>query len=152
MKYLTDTTYESLVAYEKAKAKVYPRLHNKTKKFLSTDSFHDGKVLTIQILNTSDGKCKNPTAIKMHIKHRNGKNYQIKWFEVDQFTIDYDTARNVYSNKPLKLVDGGRRGLDEWGYDELLLGKDQKIKHEILLHSQAKLYISCKTLKIKRLK
>lgn len=79
MKYLTDIDHWQLLDYLKEKEKVYPLLNKKTLHFLSKDSFHDGKVLDMQIINKSSDKHKNPTDIKMRVKHWNGKLYQTKW-------------------------------------------------------------------------
>jgi hypothetical protein len=152
MKYLFDEDNWDLTGYSLEIEKLLPRFDDKTAKFLREDSFHDGKILDIQIINKANGKRKNPTTIKMHIKHWNGKVYEVRWKQVHKFLIDFDITRNVYSNKPHKIVFGGKFGLHEWGYDELLPFSDKKIQHEIHLHSRAILNIYCSAIKIKRVK
>lgn len=55
--------------------------------------------------------------------------------------MDFDITRNVYSNSPYAIVFSGRKGLDEWGYDEILPLSKKKLQHEIFLFSQTKLVI-----------
>lgn len=57
--------------------------------------------------------------------------YEIQWLNVRRFLMDFDIKRNVYDNKSNEIVFGGRRGLDEWGYDEILPLSKRKLQHEI---------------------
>ncbi|WP_235950462.1 hypothetical protein [Heyndrickxia shackletonii] len=66
--------------------------------------------------------------------------------------MDYDIKRNVYGNKPNEIVFGGRRGLDEWGYDEILPLSRRKLQHEFLLHSQTKILIHYSDINIRKIK
>lgn len=151
MKYLIDEDHWHLTEYLEERATLLSRLKPKTAEFLAKDSFHDGKVLDIHIINKSNGKKKDPTTIKMKIRHWNGKIYQATWKKVYKFSIDFDITRNVYANKPHKIVFKGKGGLDEWGYDELLPIDEKRMHHEIHLHSQAVLHIYCSSFKIKKL-
>lgn len=81
-----------------------------------------------------------------------GGTYEIQWVNVRKFFMDYDITRNVYGNKPHEIVFGGRRGLDEWGYDEILPLSKKKLQHEILLFSQTTIIIHCSTIKIRKIK
>lgn len=47
---------------------------------------------------------------------------------------------------------GGRKGLDDWGYDEILPLSKRKLQHEILLVSQTKILIHCSDIKIRKIK
>ncbi|MGN7479691.1 hypothetical protein ACTHOQ_17865 [Solibacillus silvestris] len=96
---------------------------------------------------------KDPTTIQMIIEQyeEGGSTYEIQWLNVRKFFMDYDITRNVYSNKPNEIVFGGRRGLDEWGYDEIIPLSKKKLQHEILLLSQTKLMIHCSNIKIRKI-
>nr|WP_241680113.1 hypothetical protein [Metabacillus mangrovi] len=133
--------------------KLLPRFNKETAIFLKTNSFHDGKVISLTVLNQENGKTKDPTSINMVVEqYQEGGIYEIQWVNVRKFLMDYDITRNVYANKPKEIVFGGRRGLDEWGYDEILPLSKKKVQHEIFLFSQTKIIIHCSTIKIRKIK
>ncbi|AQU79553.1 hypothetical protein [Planococcus faecalis] len=152
MKYLVDEDHWDLEGYTEEKEKLLNRFNKGTAIFLKSNSFHDGKVVSINILNQENGQTKDPTVVKMLIEQYNGELYEIQWINVRKFFMDYDITRNVYSNTPYKIVDGGKRGLDEWGYDEILPLSKKKLQHEILLFSQTTVIIHCSTIKIRKVK
>ena len=78
--------------------------------------------------------------------------YEIQWLNVRKFFMDYNITRNVYSNNPKEIVFDDRRGLDEWGYDEIIPLSKKKLQHEILLFSQTTIIIHCSTIKIRKIK
>lgn len=78
--------------------------------------------------------------------------FEIQWLNVRKFLMDFDITRNAYGNKPNEIVFGGRKGLDEWGYDEILPLNKRKLQHEILLHSQTEILIHCSDIKIRKIK
>ena len=134
--------------------KLLPRFNKETSSFLKNHSFHDGKVVSLTLLNQANGKTKDPTTIKMVIEqYEEGAGiYEIQWLNVRKFLMDFDITRNVYGNRPNAIVFGGRKGLDEWGYDEILPLSKRKLKHEILLFSQTKILIHCSDIKIRKIK
>ncbi|MBU8773260.1 hypothetical protein [Cytobacillus oceanisediminis] len=69
--------------------------------------------------------------------------YEIQWLNVRKFLMDFDIKRNVDGNKPNEIVFAGRKGLDDWGCDEILPLSKRKLQHEILLFSQTKILIHC---------
>ncbi|QDY46617.1 hypothetical protein HF394_17775 [Planococcus glaciei] len=152
MKYLIDEDHWDLEGYAEEKEKLLNRFNKGTAIFLKNNSFHDGKVVSINILNKENGQTKDPTVIKMLIEQYSGELYEIQWINVRKFFMDYDITRNVYSNLPYKIVDGGKRGLDEWGYDEILPLSKKKLQHEILLFSQTTVIIHCSAIKIRKIK
>ena len=79
-------------------------------------------IISLTLLNQENGRTKDPTTIKMVIEQYEevAGIYEIQWLNVRKFLMDFDITRNVYGNKPNTIVFGGRRGLDEWGYDEIL--------------------------------
>lgn len=156
MKYLVDINHWDLEGYDKQLKTILPRFNEETRKFLKHNSFHDGKVLSISIVNKADGEKKDPTTIKMIIekyveKENKYTTYEIKWTKVRKFYFDYDINRNVYSNKTDKIVCDGMRGIDEWGYDEILPLNEKQLQHEIFLFSQTTIIIHCSNIKIKKL-
>ena len=60
-------------------------------------------------------------------------------------------TRNVYENKPHKIVFKGKWGLDEWGYDEILPLNQNQLQHEIFLFSQTTIIIHCSSIKIRKI-
>ena len=154
MKYLVDDDHWDITGYAKELKKLLPRFNQETVNFLKNHSFHDGKVISLTILNQENGKTKDPTTINMVIQQyaKDGGTYEIQWINVRKFFMDYDITRNVYGNKPNKIVFGGRRGLDEWGYDEILPLSKKKLQHEIFLFSQTTIIIHCSDIKIRKLK
>lgn len=152
MKYLVDEDHWDLAGYAEEKKKLLSRFNKGTAIFLKNNSFHDGKVVSINILNRENGQTKDPTTIKMLIEQYSGELYEIQWINVRKFFMDYDITRNVYGNEPHKIAFGGRRGLDEWGYDEILPLSKKKLQHEILLFSQTTIIIHCSDIKIRKIK
>lgn len=152
MKYLVNEDHWDLVGYAEQREKILSRFNQETAAFLKNDSFHDGKVVSIDIVNQENGEMKDPTSIKMVIEQYSGGIYEIRWTHVRKFFMDYDITRNVYGNAPHKIAFGGRRGLDEWGYDELLPLSKRKLQHEILLFSRTTIIIHCANVKIRKIK
>ncbi|MTH52293.1 hypothetical protein GKZ89_02660 [Bacillus mangrovi] len=153
MKYFIDDDTWDPAGYRQELQKLLPRFNKETAIFLKTNSFHDGKVISLTVLNQENGKTKDPTSINMVVEqYQEGGIYEIQWVNVRKFLMDYDITRNVYANKPKEIVFGGRRGLDEWGYDEILPLSKKKVQHEIFLFSQTKIIIHCSTIKIRKIK
>ncbi|MDI7744297.1 hypothetical protein QMK38_19990 [Lysinibacillus fusiformis] len=154
MKYFVDDEHWDVTGYSKELKKLLPRFNKETAKFLNMHSFHDGKVVSLTVLNKENGKTKDPTTIKMVIEQyeEGGGIYEAQWVNVRKFSMDYDITRNVYGNKPNEIVFGGRNGLDAWGYDEIIPLSKKKLQHEIFLFSQTKIIIHCSNIKIRKLK
>jgi hypothetical protein len=152
MKYFVDDDHWDVLGYAKELKKLLPRFNKETANFLKNNSFHDGKVVSLTVLNQENGKTKDPTAIKMVVEqYEEGRGiYEIQWLNVRKFFMDYDITRNVYGNKPNETVFGGRR-VDDWGYDEILPLSKKKLQHEIFLFSQTKIIIHCLHIKIRKL-
>ncbi len=153
MKYFVDDDHWDVLGYARELKKLLPRFNQETANFLKKYSFHDGKVVSLTILNQENGKTKDPTKIHMVIQQyaEDGGTYEIQWLNVRKFFMDYDITRNVYGNKPNKIVFGGRQGLDQWGYDEIIPLSKKKLQHEIFLFSQTKIIIHCSNIKIRKL-
>ena len=134
--------------------KLLPRFNKETSIFLKSHSFHVGKVVSLTVLNQENGKTKDPTTIKMVIEqYEEGAGiYEIQWLNVRKFLMDFDITRNVYGNKPNEIVFGGRKGLDDWGYDEIFPLSKKKLQHEISLFSQTKILIHFSDIKIRKTK
>ncbi|MGM0790055.1 MAG: hypothetical protein ACQEUD_08170 [Bacillota bacterium] len=154
MKYFVDDDHWDVQGYSKELQKLLPRFNNETANFLKNHSFHDGKVVSLTVLNKENGITKDPTAILMVIKQydETAGTYEIQWENVRKFFMDYDITRNVYGNNSKKIVFGGRNGLDDWGYDEITPLSKKKLKHEIFLFSQTKIIIHCSNIKIRKVK
>ncbi|WP_445491637.1 hypothetical protein [Niallia sp. 03133] len=56
--------------------------------------------------------------------------------------------KNTYANSN-EIVFDGMRGIDEWGYEEIIHLDNGDFIHEILLHSKAKIFIQCKDISLK---
>lgn len=153
MKYFVDDDHWDVSSYVEELKKILPRFNKVTSNFLKRHSFHDGKVVSLTVLNQENGITKDPTTIKMVIEqYEEGAGiFEIQWLNVRKFLMDFDVTRNVYGNKPNKIVFGGRKGLDEWSYDEISPLSKRKLQHEILLHSQTKIVIHCSDIKIRKI-
>lgn len=154
MKYFVDDDHWDVLGYSKELKKILPRFNKGTSDFLKQDSFHDGKVVSLTILNQENGTTKDPTTVKMLIEQyeEGAGTFEIQWLNVRKFLMDFDITRNVYGDNSNEIAFGGRQGLDEWGYDEILPLTKRKLRHEILLHSQAKILIHCSNIKIRKVK
>ncbi|MFT8322758.1 MAG: hypothetical protein ABF649_17950 [Bacillus sp. (in: firmicutes)] len=152
MRYFVSDDLWDITGYAKEIEKLLPRFNKETAQFLKNNSFHDGKVVSLTVLNQENGKTKDPTTIKMLIEHWDGGSFEIQWLNVRKFLMDYDITRNVYANVPNKIAFGGRRGLDDWGYDEILPLSKKKLQHEILLFSDTTIIIHCSNIKIRKVK
>lgn len=154
MKFFVDDDHWDVMGYVEELKKLLPRFNKETSNFLKNHSFHDGKVVSLTVLNKENAKTKDPTEIKMVIDQyeEDAGIYEIHWLNVRKFLMDFDITRNVYGNKPNKIVFGGKKGLDDWGYDEILLLSKKKLQHEIFLFSQTKILIHCSDIKIRKIK
>lgn len=152
MKYFVDDDYWDVLGYSKQLREILPQFNKKTRKFLRKHSFHDGEVRSLEILNYSDLKKKDPTTIRMVIEQYEGGTYQIEWLNVQKFFMDYDIKRNTYGGKSKKIVFGGKRGLADWGYDEILPLTKKTWQHEIYLFSETTIIIQCRDIQIKKIK
>ena len=151
MKYFVDDDHWNVIGYAKELRKLLPRFNKETSSFLKSHSFHDGKVVSLTVLNQENGRTKDPTTIKMVIEQyeEGAGTYEITWLNVRKFLMDFDITRNTYGNE---IVFGGRKGIDEWGYDEILALSKRKLQHEISLFSQTKILIHCSDIKIRKIK
>lgn len=146
MKYFIDDDHWDVTGYAKELKKLLPRFNKETANFLKNNSFHDGKVVSLTVLNKENRKTKDPTTIKIVVEQyeEGGGIYEIQWINARKFLMDYDN--------PNKIVFGGRKGLDDWGYDEIVPLSKKKLQHEIFLFSQTKIIIHCSTIKIRKIK
>lgn len=153
MKYFVDDDHWDVIGYVNQLKKLFPRFNKETSTFLKNYSFHDGRVVSLTVLNQEDGNTKDPTTIKMIIEQYDDAGiFEIQWVNVRKFIMDFDIKRNVYSNAQNKIVFGGSKGLDDWGYDEILPLSKRKLQHEILLFSQTTILIHCSDIKIRKVK
>jgi hypothetical protein len=151
MKYLVSDEHWDLEGYIEYKKKIAHHFDKQTSEFMLSNSFHDGYIKNLELINhvvkDSDEEIEDPTSIRMIVEHYNGALYEIMWNKVRKFFFDYDITRNVYFNTN-KIVYDGKRGIDEWGYDEIILMDDKLFSHEIDLFSKTKIIIFCKEIKI----
>jgi hypothetical protein len=68
MKYFVDDDHWDVLGYSKELRKLLPRFNKETAAFLKNHSFHDGKVVSLTVLNKENGITKDPTTILMVIK------------------------------------------------------------------------------------
>lgn len=150
LKYLVSDDHWDILGYQKYLKTIVHLFDNYTSEFILSNSFHDGYIKHLEIINhyESEVELEDPTSIRMIVKHWDGSLYELVWSKVRRFFFDYDITRNVYSNLD-EIVDNGMRGIDEWGYDEILETKDQMLSHEIDLFSQTKIIIICRGFQIK---
>ena len=98
MKYFVDDDHWNVTGYAKELRKLLPRFNKETLRGLKSHSFHDGKVVSLTVLNQENGRTKNPTTIKMVIEQyeEGAGTYEITWLNVRKFLMDFDITRNTY--------------------------------------------------------
>ena len=152
MKYLVSDENWDVLGYRKYLETIQHLFDTYTSEFILYKSFHDGYIKHLDLVNhfdeNSEEEIEDPTSIRMIVMHSDGSLYEVVWSKVRRFFFDYDITRNVYSNLD-EIVANGMRGIDEWGYDEILETDDKLISHEIDLFSQTKIFIICKGVQIK---
>jgi hypothetical protein len=151
LKYLVSDEHWDLKGYKEYKKKIAHLFDKQTSEFILSNSFHDGYIKHLELINhvvkNRDEEKEDPTSIRMIVEHYNGVLYEIMWNKVRKFFFDYDITRNVFFNTNTIVCDG-MRGIDEWGYDEIILMDDKLLSHEIDLFSKTKIIIFCKEIKI----
>ena len=153
MKFLRDENWDNdgYCEYLKSLQHVFDTY---TSKFLLSKSLHDGGIKNIELINHFDRnreeEIDDPTSIRMNVEHWDGSVYEVVWNKVRRFYFDYDITRNIVFDTK-KIVDEGRSGIDNWGYDEILITNDNMFSHEIDLLSRTKIFIICREFQIKPL-
>ncbi|QWH20769.1 hypothetical protein EXW62_27655 (plasmid) [Bacillus mycoides] len=154
MKYLISDEYWDLIGYSKQLKALHTRVNKNTYDFFTNNSFHDAHIFDIKLINhfnssSEDEEELDPTSLEARIKHVNGDEYTLIWNGVKKYRFDYDITTNTYVNSN-EIVCEGARGIDEWGYDEIILLNEQYLSHEIILHSGAEILIHCREIDLKK--
>ncbi|KLV28528.1 hypothetical protein ABW02_01990 [Niallia circulans] len=151
MKFLRDDNWDNDGYCEYLKS-IQHVFDSYTGEFLVTNSFHDGRFKKMELINHCEGDIDetkdDPTSIRVVIEHWNGSIYELVWDKVKRFYFDYDITRNIVVNTK-EIVDNGRSGIDDWGYDEILITEDKMFSHEIELLSKTRMFIICRQFQIK---
>ena len=142
MKYFTKTKHD-IEEYMKNIQKLENILNPDTHNFMLNDSFHDGVLNKLTVLNNSNieetpNSDINEVSVVAKLTHWNDRKYELLWENVNLYSVDFDITRNriVETNQILY-----ERGLDQWSHDELTLTADGNLRHQIFLFSQTTIII-----------
>ena len=123
-----------------------PRLGSRTYKFFSTESLHDGRVLSFVV---GDGIDHEVGGLKPFDINARQTAVRIKVFgsEMDVlYTLSYKGIRRVVfdfpSDDPLFYDEGDNIG--DWGYDEVSASNEKYLRHEVLFSSGTSVVIEFK--------
>ncbi len=148
-----DKLYEAnLKTYLKHLAGLSTRMPPKYFKFFTQESLHDGKFVSVNIVNKPVFRSvilgrrridqSDPTTIEVRVT--NGDSTRL-------FTLKYQGVRTAQfdfpSDSPLFHPEGG---IGTWGYDELTAADDLYLRHEAMFHSGAILLIEFRRFSYKK--
>lgn len=147
---------KNLNEYAKQLESLENKLSKKNFNFFTNESLHDGKIISINIIDALAERIKqrkpyknihNPLTIEIQvINYEENKVYFLKYASIRKMKFDFP------SESPLFWNVGS--GLEDWGYDELTMIDEEYFKHEILLSSGSGMLIEFKkfTYKVKKIK
>ncbi|MBE4910083.1 hypothetical protein IMZ08_18770 [Bacillus luteolus] len=147
MRFLVDDDNWDIIGYKEYFKSIIHLFDNITSEFILTNSFHDGTIKHLELINHVDEEIEDPTSIRMMVRHYDESFYEIIWSKVRRFYFDYDITRSVYTNSN-EIVSNSMCGINEWGYDEILETEDHMLSHEIVLCSKTRIIIICKEIQI----
>ncbi|MFF2912419.1 hypothetical protein [Paenibacillus sp. NPDC057934] len=156
MKYFISDDHWDIDGYWKQLKCLSTRFSKETFNIISNHSFHDARLLELNISNTSLIKrVLDPTNIEAKLQDIDGYEYAIQWSGVNNLEISFSGRKKIYRSVEaddyyLEMED--RRGLEEWAYDELTPIDDTYLQHEITLHSGAFVNFVFRRLIVKRVR
>jgi len=119
--------------WDRVKSRIKNRISQNAYSILENISFHDYRVLNIEIIHREFGL---PNLLEILITLTDDLDiWQIKYKGVKKFKIDYESGKSSLEKK---------RGLGTWGYDELLDFDEKTLSHEILFQFGTTLLIHFK--------
>ena len=154
MKYFISEDHWDIDGYWNQLRSLADRFSKDTFRIIANHSFHDARVLELNISNTSLlRRTLDPTKIEAKIQDIDGFNYVIQWTGVNQIDISFSGKKKIYRSikaDDFYLDEHDRRGIEEWAYDEITLIDDTYLQHEITLHSDALIKIVFRRMFVKR--
>ncbi|TVX97579.1 hypothetical protein [Cohnella terricola] len=156
MKYFISDEHWDIDGYWKQLRSLSNRFSKDTFNVISNHSFHDARVLELNISNTSLlRRSLDPTSIEAKIQDIDGYEYVIQWSGINQLDLSFSGKKKIYRSDEaddyyLELED--RRGLEEWAYDEITSIDNTYLQHEITLHSEALIKLIFRRMIVKRIR
>lgn len=156
MKYfVSEDDHWDLDGYLRHIPTLRPRLSQRVFRFFSNNSFHDARLLQINVVNAAAERVsrRDPTVVEISLAHRNGYVYSLRYTGVVRIDLTFDGRLSGYFGLLVGPDDdhkADRQGFHEWGYDELTEHDREYLSHEVLFHSQARLTIHFRRLSLKR--
>ena len=128
--------YENEKKYRKILASISGRLHVKTYKYFSQIGFHDFRLEKMELIHNEYGK-KPVVQVILYVTY-DENTFRIHFTNV--LKLEIKAAENFCSY----------RGIDDWGYEEILPIDDKTLSFEVLFASGTTIYIAFpnKTLKV----
>jgi hypothetical protein len=136
---ISDAEYKEASRQWTENGKQYMEQFEKAKNYLTTDfldvyekssGFHDYRLVTFNIVHEEYGT-KQPISIKICVTDYENT-WEILYKGISKFNISYEVEKGSFSEL---------RGLDDWGYDEILEVDGDTLSHEILFASGASILI-----------
>lgn len=155
MKYLISDDQWDIKGYWEQVRSLRPRLSKRAFGFFSKHSFHDAQFLSMNVINQCPPHRRgrlDPTKVEIRLLDCSGYEYTVTWFGVVKLEFSFDGRLKEYYglDGTLHYWEEDRRGLDEWGYDELTIFDDTYLSHEIQLHSGTTIIMHFSRLDYKR--
>lgn len=130
-----------------------PRLSKQTYRFFTTESLHDGRLLSFNVsdnldFNIDEGKWFDRNSRKT------GVSMQVLNFEQDiLFLLRYTKVRRVLFDYPTDdpLFEIEKDFIGDWGYHELTAADENFLRHEVLFSSGTTILIEFKHFSYKRI-
>ena len=144
----------NLAAYSRQLEELKPRLSKLTYRFFTSESLHDGRLLSFDI---SDNPGFDVDAGKRLDRNsrRTGVSMKVLNYEQDVlFTLRYTKIRRALFDYPTAepLFELEKDLIGDWGYHELTAADDEYLKHEVLFSSGTMILIEFKHFSYKRLR
>lgn len=155
MKYFVSDDHWDLDGYMRHLPSLESRLAKPVYRFFLTNSFHDSRILNIQVINEAAKRAsrRDPTIVEIALAHRNGYVYALRYSGVVRLGLEFDGRRSqgcLMSDGTVAYSKDDRHGLYEWGYDELTEHDADYLAHEVLFHSQTRLELHFRRITLKR--
>jgi len=137
---------EAFNNYRRDLEQLRPRLDPQTYEFFTTESLHDGRVLSFIVGDGIDHKVDGVKPFDINARETAAR-IQVFGSDLDiLYTLNYESVRKVVfdfpSDEPLFYQEGGSIG--DWGYDEISAPDANYLRHEVLFSSGSSIVIEFK--------
>jgi hypothetical protein len=134
---------EAFTKYRDELTQLEPRLGPAAYEFFTTESLHDGRVLSFVVGDGIDHKVGGATPFDINAR-QTAVRIEMFGAHIDvHYTLRYEGIRRVVfdfpSDEPLFHFEGGNLG--DWGYDEISAPDAEYLRHEVLFSSGTSIII-----------